>query len=259
MKKTKKLNFLEWNNHVLMESLRKLDWNILLVVFFDVLFYALSGFILFFWFQRVMEGIMSFKVPPDIISLGYERAQQLSRDVRLFYIVLVASLILVLIAIIFLASILKGIIWAKTTKTKITFALISKFLLLNLIWMGFWFVVILLISILFDPKVSALVIGATIVLSFYLTNTLYTIFMKEQRIGIIFKSIRISITKIHLFLFPYLITILLFFILVKISFLVKVNYSQIITSVLIIILIAIVRYYHSTLIFELGKQEQKNL
>lgn len=255
MKKIKKPNFLEWNSNVLLDSLRRIDSNFFLIVFLDSLFYALSGLIIALWFQRVISRLYSFQLPSDIISLGYDRAQQLVKDVRLFYILLIVSFVLLLLAIIFIASILKGIIWAKTTKTKITLALVSKFLALNLIWMGFWLVLIVLMPVLLEPTISTFAIGIAIIISLYLTNTLYTFFMKEQKLGKMLKAIAFNASKIHFFLLPYSIIILLFILVVKASSLVKFNYSPIFTSLLIVIFAALVRYYHSALVIEIEKQK----
>lgn len=255
MKKTKKLNFLEWNNHVLINSFKRIDLSIFLIVFLDALFYAISGLIVFFWFQRVMAKIFSFQVPTDLISLGYDKAQGLVKEIRLFYILIIASFILVLLAIIFLASILKGIIWAKTTKTKLTFALISKFLVLNLIWMGFWFVFILLLSMLLEPSISAVIIGASIVISLYLSSTLYALFMKEQKINAIFKAIKLNTTKIHMFLLPYFMIVLVISLFLILGARFSFNYSQVIITLIMIIIAALVRYYHSGIVSEIGSQK----
>lgn len=259
MKKIKRLTFLEWNNLVLINSFRKIGWNILLIVLLDALFYALSGLLVFFWFQRVKEKITPFQMPSDLITLGFEKAQQLVSEIRTFYFLIIASFILLLVAIIFLASILKGMIWAKTTKTKISLSLISKFLLLNLIWMGFWFIIVFLISILVEPTVSGFVIAAAIALSIYFTNTLYALFMKEQKISVILASIKMSATKIHFFALPYFAIILLSFILVKATALIKFKYSPILTSLLIIFCAALIRYYHSTLVLEIENKKPKSL
>ena len=236
----------------------------------------------------------TFNLPTDIISLGSERAQQLVSEVKTFYFLIIFSFILLLLAIIFLASIVKGIIWAKTTRTKISFALISKFLALNLIWMGFWFVLIFLISWLVDPSFAPIIMVGAIFLGVYFTNTLYTLFMNKQKIGTIkysvklpakkteispaydmlvatrlaaidflntlkqiqiFTSIRdtfkINILKIHLFLLPYAIVSLLFYIILKLTSLIKFKYSTILLVLVMVIYAALVRYYISTLILEI--------
>ena len=133
----KKSNFIDWNNKIFISSLKKIDLNIIPIILLDALFYFLSGYIFIFWLQRIQAKMAAFNLPQDLASLGYEKTQELAQEARAFYFLLIFSFIVLLIAIIFLASILKGIIWAKTTKTKITLGLISKFLGLNLIWMGF--------------------------------------------------------------------------------------------------------------------------
>ncbi len=253
MKKIQKLNFLEWNNMILLFSIKKIDLNIILIVILDFLFYFLSGYLVMFWLQRIQEKMAAFNLPADILSLGYERAQQLVSEAKAFYYLLIFSFIVLLIAIIFLASLLKGIIWAKTTNTKITLALISKFLGLNLIWISFWFIVVILISLFALPTSAPILMAITITLGVYFTNTLYTIFMKKQIIKSIVNAIKLNIQKIHLFLLPYALISLILFIIVRISDLLKFKYSTIAFGLLVLIYAAVVRYYISTLVLEIEK------
>lgn len=253
MKITKKMSFLEWNNIILISSIKKIDLNIILIVILDVLFYFLSGYSAIFWLQRIQAKMASFNLPTDIISLGYGRAQQLINDARIFYYLILASFILLLIAVIFLASILKGIIWAKTTSTKITMKLISKFLGLNLIWMGFWFVLVILISLFVEPASAPMFMIVTMILGAYFTNTLYTIFMRKQNLKSIPAAIKLNIMKIHMFLLPYAAIALLLFILARLGNLLNFNYSSILLGLLIVIYFAFVRYYVSTLATEVEK------
>ncbi len=247
----KKQNFLEWNNNIFISSIKKINLNIILIIILDVLFYFLSGYLLIFWLQRVQAKMTTFTLPTDIISLGPEKAQELVSEIKAFYYLLIFSFILVLIAIIFLASILKGIIWAKTTNTKISFKLISKFLSLNLIWMGFWFLLIILISYLAEPSSAPMFMIAVIILGLYFTNTLYTIFMKQQTIKSIIRSIKLNISKIHLFILPYAVIYLLFYIIVRLTNFLKFKYSTILLGLIIIIYATVVRYYVSTLVLEI--------
>lgn len=283
MKKPQKFNFLEFNNNVLISSIKKINLSIILIVILDALFYFLSGYLVIFWLKRIQEKNAAFNLPADIVSLGYEKASQLVADVSNFYYLIILSFILLLIVIIFLASISKGIIWAKTTKTKISLALISKFLALNLIWMSFWFLLIFLISILMQPQSVLLFIVAAIILGLYFTNTLYVIFIKKQTFKNIFTAIKLNFTKIHMFLLPYALIFAILFIISFISELTKLDnlsflitvkilggslgleYSYIIsdkligplfaiisvlTNPLFLLSIAVVRYYTSTLVIE---------
>lgn len=210
-------NFLEWNNDVFTSSMKKINFDIILILILDSLFYLISGYLIILWLQRIQEKIQAFNLPSDVVSLGREGAQRLASEVKSFYFLIIFSFILVLLAVIFLASILKGIIWAKTTKTNVTFRLISKFLVLNLIWMGFWFLVIFLVSYLVVPASVSKFMVLSIILSLYLTNTLYTLFMKEDSIRNIFAAVKINATKIHLFLLPNIVKYLFYFIVMVIS------------------------------------------
>lgn len=253
MKKTKQLSFIEWNYNILISSIKKINLNIILIVILDILFYFLSGYLVIFWLQRIQAKMAGFNLPPDIAALGLEKVQQIVGEVRTFYYLIIFSFILLLIAIIFLASIIKGVIWAKTTNTKISFKLISKFLGLNLIWMGAWFVLIILISLLIEPLSAPKFMIITIILALYFTNTLYTIFMKEQKLKTIFSAIKLNITKIHLFILPYIVISLLFFVILKLGSFLKFRYAIFLIQLIILIYLAFVRYYISTLVLEADK------
>lgn len=292
MKKPQKPNFLEWNRNVLISSIKKIDLNIILIVILDFLFYSLSGYIIILWLQRAQEKMAAFTLPADVLSLGYRGVEQLVSEAKAFYYLLIFSFIVLLIAIIFLASLLKGVIWAKTTNTRLTLALISKFLALNLVWMSFWFIVVILISVFALPASAPILMAITIILGIYFTNTLYAIFMHNRKFSSIKDAIKLNVKKIHLFLIPYVVFIALLFIIVVLSSLIKLdrlllvvtvklgdligaNYSYtmsnpaagllidpkisiiFLTSILInpflLLLFGILRYYISALVFEMEK------
>ena len=248
MKNPKKSNFLEWNNNILADSLKKINLNFILIIILDAIFYLLSGYLIIFWLQRIQEKMAAFNLPADVISLGYERAQQLVGEAKSFYYLIIFSFVLLLIAIIFLASIFKGAIWAKVTKAKITFKLISKFFVLNLVWMGFWFIMVILISYLVEPALAPRFMIAAIILGLYFTNTLYTIFMKKIELNSIINAVKLNILKIHLFLLPYALISLFFYVLVKLTSLLSQKYSLIVLGIVAIFYAALARYYASALV-----------
>lgn len=252
-KQEKKQNFLEWNNRILLNSVKRIGLSIGLIIILDILFYASAGYLILFWLQRLQAGIGAFSMPSDIMSLAPEKAQLLASEVREFYYLVIFSFILMLIAIIFLASIFKGAIWAKTTKTRVSFKLISRFLALNLVWMGFWFAVIFLISYGTEAAYAQRLMAAAIILSLYFTNTLYTVFMKNQSLKSIFYSVSLNIRKFNLFLLPYALIFLLFYAIVRIGGLVKFRYSPILLGLLLVVYAAFARYYASGLVLELEK------
>lgn len=253
--KNKNFNFLEWNNGIFISSIKKIDANILWIIILDALFYFLSGYLTIFWLQRIQAKMSGMLIPsPEALaSLGYEKAQEVLGEAKAFYYLLIFSIVLLLIAIIFIASILKGVIWAKTTKTKISFGLISKFLGLNLIWMGIWFLVFFMIAMFMEPASAPLFMVIAITLSLYFTNTLYTIFMKTQRLKSIIEAVKLNITKIHLLLLPYAAIFALLYVMSRLFGLVKFPYSQTIFGLVLVAYAAFLRYYVSELAAEVQK------
>ncbi len=286
-----KLSFLEWNNQVLVSAFRKIDLNIIMSMLLDILLFYLSGFFLVLWLQRILNKMSSFNLPADVASLGYEQTQQLANEAKSFYYLIIFSFIAVLIAIIFLASIIKGIIWAKTTKTRITFQFISKFLGINLMWMGFWFFLFFLIIFIVDPAFVPIFMAIALILFIYTSNILYTIFTKNQKFSSIVQAIKISIMKIHLFILPYAIFFAILIIVANLDFLARLDflsYSLIIklfslagveyqnitlstilnpilaiiirlTNPAILLLAAFGRYYFSTLVLSINKMKYKEI
>ncbi|MBI2658357.1 hypothetical protein HYX08_06730 [Candidatus Woesearchaeota archaeon] len=249
----KPTGFIEWNSNMLASSLKKIRIEIIWIVILDAIFYLLSGYFFIFWLQRVQAKMNSFNMPSDIMSLGYERAQQLVTEVKSFYYLIFFSFILLLLAIIFLAAVAKGIIWAKTTKTKITAKLISKFLVLSTIWMGFWFALVILSSLLAEPASARFFMAAAAIIGIYFTNILYPIFMKSQAYKSIFKAFRLGISKLHLFILPYILALLLLYVLLKAASFLKFQHSGILAFAAILAYSAAARYYFSELAYDIAK------
>ena len=249
MKKPKS-NFMEWNSNVLISSIKKINLNIFPIVFLDAMFYFLSGYAVMFWVQRVQSKMASFYMPQNLFALAPEAAKQLASEVKGFYYLIVISLLLLAVAIIFLASILKGMIWAKTTGTKITFRLISRFFIANLAWMGFWIMRVFLISYLAAPEHTPSLMIAAVIFGIYFTNTFYALFMKEQSFRAILNAVRLNVTKFHLFLLPYAAICLVFYIIMKLGNLLEFRYSSVFLGVVLLFYAAVVRYYASGLAAE---------
>ena len=225
MQKTKKQNFLNWNYNILVSSFKKINLkNAALILFLDALFYIFSGYFFLFWLQRINQKMESVYLPLDMASASVDNVQQAAKDAQSFYYLLIFSIALLILAVIFLSSALKGIIWAKTTGTKITAKLLSKFLLLNVAWLGFWLVMIFLILWLVQAgSVRFFLLGA-ILLSIYLSGIAYPIFMRDQTITSLAKAIKLGFAKINLLLLPYAIILVLFYIVLLASNLLRIDY-----------------------------------
>jgi len=255
--KKNKIGFIEWNNNILVKSFRKMDFNILLIVILDSVFYLTAAGLFFLWDKFMKAKAAAINLPADpneivntLTSLGPEKAQQLASEVKSYFFLLIFSFIAVVILVIFLAGIFKSIIWAKTAKTKISLKFMSGFMLLNVIWTGFWAVMIFLISYLVNPESVQTFFLISFIIAVYLTNILYPIFMRRQRLNSIGSAIGIGITKVHLFVLPNLIIFLVLLILTWAASKIAFNYSFFVTSFLLVIYAAVVRFYASELLAE---------
>ena len=225
MQRNKKLNFLKWNYNILIYSFKKINIkSAVLILVLDALFYIFSGYLFLFWLKRISEKMESVYLPFDLASSSVETVQQAAKDAQSFYYLLVFSIVLLIIALIFLSSAFKGIIWAKTTNTKITAKLLSKFLFLNAVWLGFWIVLMFLILWLVQAESVRIFMLGAILLSFYLSNIAYALFMREQTIRSIAKAIKLGLAKIRLLLLPYTTMLALFYIALLASNLLRIDY-----------------------------------
>lgn len=253
MKKTKKLNFFKWNKEVVLTTFRKIDLNIILIVFIDVLFYMLVDYLINVWSTRIEARMASFNLAVDLKEIGQAQAEKLLSEFQAFSNLIIFSFILLVVAIIFLASIAKGIIWAKTTRTKITFNLLSKFLALNIVWMGFWIAVFFLIQYLALPEAVNTFKVVTLMIAIYFTNTVYSIFMKDQSVSSVINAIKLNFSKFHLFLLPYIIIFFVFFVLLIASSSLRFKYSGFTFFLIAVIWSAVARYYAFTIVSEAEK------
>ena len=255
------VRFIDWNNKILVNAFRKIDFNILLIIILDSVFYLLAAGSFFLWDKFMKAKASAINLPKDpneivntLASLGPEKAQQLASEVKSYFFLLLFSFIAVVIFIIFLAGIFKGIIWAKTTKTKISLKFMSGFLLLNAIWVGFWAVIIFLISYIVNPESVQIFFFIAFIAAIYFTNILYPIFMRRQRLNSIGTAIKIGTAKIHLFVLPNLIIFLILFILIWAAGKLAFNYSFFVTAFILIAYAALVRYYVSELAYRAEMQ-----
>ena len=251
MKKTK--NFLDWNNRILASSMKKLNWNIVLIIILDAVFYVISAYLFVLWDKKRKALSPNMPEPTQLIALGYEKAQQALAQTKSYLFFIIFSLLLLLLIIIFLATIIKGIIWAKTLNKKLNLKLISKFLGLNLLWMSFWMLLIFLNSMFVEISRAPVFMIIILVLAFYFTNTLYALFFEKQKLSVIVEAVKLNVSKIHLFLVPYALIIAVLMIVAKLTNLMTFKYSFAASSFIMLVYFALVRYYASTLALEVEK------
>ena len=255
--KKNKIGFIEWNNNILVNSFRKMDFNILWIIILDSVFYLTAAGSFFLWDKFMKAKAAAINLPADpneivntLTSLGPEKAQQLASEVKSYFFLLLFSFIAVVIFVIFLAGIFKSIIWAKTAKTKISLKFMSGFLLLNVIWVGFWSVIIFLIAYIVNPGSVQTFSLIAFIIAVYFTNILYPIFMRKQKLNSIGSAVRIGLAKIHLFVLPNMIIFLVLVILTWAASKIVFSYSFFVTVFILVVYAAVVRYYASELLAE---------
>ena len=258
--KNHKTNFRQWNKDIFIQSVKKINFNIIWMIILDGLFYLIAGYIASSWFQSVqLKGRAYLQ---DIESLGYTEAHQLSNQAQPFFFWIISSFVIIIILIILLESIFKGIIWMRMSGKKINIKLLSKFFLVNIIWAGFWLLALFAATRIVDDQNIVSFAAGILIAAFYLTNALYTMFMESQSFRSIPESIKLSISNFHIFLLPYIC----FFIgLISIGWifgLAASAYSGTISSVVLFIYAtallaysAFARYYFSTLVLEIIKSK----
>ena len=281
-------SFIKWNYTILRASLKKIDLNLIWIILLDTLFYLASGYLIIFWFQRISAKIQAFSLPPDISAVSDQAAQRLAGQIADFNLMIKLSFFLLIVAIIFMASIIKGIIWSKSAKAKISLNLISKFLVINLAWMGFWSALLYIIFTAVQPQLVSVFLLIALILASYMTFAVYSRFMLKQDFRDFFASIPLSFRKIRYLLLPYALIIILWFLIILTSSLLKldklvyalaaklygatgIEYSGLVNSgfsiefvVLILVSVfanpllrlvtAFSRYYFSTLVSEMEKR-----
>jgi hypothetical protein len=210
MKKTKKnLNFISLHQKALKDSFKRIDLSFIWIIIADMLFYLASGYLIIFWLQRIQDKIQSFNLPSNIDAVSAQASQQLGDQIVQLNLTIRVSAVLLVVAVIFLAAIIKGFVWSRTSKTKFNFNFLSRFLVLNLIWMGILSALVYLVLFFIKSGLVFLFLIAILPLYSYLTYGVYGNFMKRQRFSESFSSIRISFRKIHYFIVPFIATVVL--------------------------------------------------
>ena len=216
-------SFIKWNYTILRASLKKIDLNLIWIILLDTLFYLASGYLIIFWFQRISAKIQAFSLPPDISAVSDQAAQRLAGQIADFNLMIKLSFFLLIVAIIFMASIIKGIIWSKSAKANISLNLISKFFVINLAWMGFWSALLYIIFTAVQPQLVSVFLLIALILASYMTFAAYSKFMQKQDFRDFFASVLFSFRKIRCLFLPYALTVILWFLIILTSSLLKLD------------------------------------
>ena len=243
MKKRGK-NFLTDNIITLKNSFKNINLTFLLIIVLDVLFY----FILFqagnYYLSIMQQKALGITLDQNLLA-DPAAASGLLETVRGFFFFLVASIIIFLLITIIVISLLKGVIWSLTVNKKLNLEFFKKFLILNLIWIPSWFLLAFLATVAIREGTAPLFVLVIFILTFYFTNILYPLFLKQNKLAMIKTSFSLGIRKIHYFIIPFAIIIISSLIISRIYNLIalNINLNPNVLLLIGIIYVAWLRYY----------------
>ena len=143
----------------------------------------------------------------DLSNVAFQTEAQLQSIIATlkgFVVFVILTAILFILLTILSWSITQGIIYDILAKKKLSIKYLEKFLLLNMVWFIPW-LIIFFIMLLGHKSTYVIPTFYILVLIFmHFSFILYVLFAKENKIRQIKKALKIGITKIHLFILPFL-------------------------------------------------------
>ena len=250
-----KNNFIKQNYTLLINSFKRINLKILLILIFDILFYFIFIQVGKFLLKVITKKADNVDLTQNLIDLNQQAANNLLSSMREFFLFFAFSIILFLILMIISWSIFNGLIWSIVSDKKFNLKFFKKFFLLNLICLQIWFLLIILFAIIMKPQTAAIFMIIILIIAFYLTNILYPLFLKENRIRKIKEAFKLGISKIHYFIVPYAIIIALFLIILNAYnlIIVKIYPNPYVLYGIILLFIAWLRYYFVEIVTSLSK------
>ena len=213
----KQLNFLEINHENFINSFKNINFNIVFMVFYDLLFYSASALVLFAGFKFMQKRAEAVNLPANILALNAQQAAGLLGSLRGFFYLLIFTVIFLILLLIINWSLFKGLNWSIASKRKFNLAFFKKFLLLNLAWLGSIIILVFLVAVSFNQSAVPIFLLAIFIISAYFTNILYALFMRENRFKAVKRAFALGFSKIHYFIFPYAVMVLILYVLFKLS------------------------------------------
>lgn len=240
----------------IISSLRDTKKIILVVALYDFLFYVflyLGSKLLTIMTNRQLEriqpmlGEMMTTITTDLAQLENNLAVM-----KGFQNFLIIAPIIFLLFVIIDWTIFKGIIWVNILKKRFDLKYFKNFLALNLLWFIPWAILLVLVIVLVRQNASAYIVLFLFVLLMHMSGVLCIAFAKENKIiNSIKQAFSIGIGKIHLFLVPYTILIILFVVVSQLGWLFKLfsyNIQAILSLILFVLYLAFARVFLSKIV-----------
>lgn len=242
----KKEGYFKKSYSIFLDSFKKIDLKIFPIVFLDLVFYSLVPLITITTFKIMQDKALALTLPQNLLQVGAENADKLLADLRGFYFLLIAMLILMSITIILDWSIFKGLAWGLTMKRKFNFKFFLRFFLLNLPWLGSFIILIFLFAFAFKQASLPIYILILLITWIYFTNIIYVLFIKNPNLKSIKKAFKLAFTKFHYFILPYialLIILLIIYLVMNLTILLPFGIGFTIMVLILLFYLAWARFY----------------
>lgn len=236
--------FLKNNYNNFINSLKNINFNIIIMAFYDLLFYFISGLLVYLSYKYLKKRSSIISLPDNILELSIQQTEFLLSNLRGFFFLIIFMVIFLILLFILNLSLFKGLSWSLAAKKEFNLKYFKNFLLLNLAWLPIWILLFILVFMGINPNTILLFLLIILVIAIHLTGILYPLYIKENSFKTVKKTFKIAFTKIHYFIIPYSIMIFLFYFISKfLTFNLQQRTPFIISILVLIIVIAWFRLY----------------
>ncbi|MBS3131058.1 hypothetical protein J4212_01380 [Candidatus Woesearchaeota archaeon] len=188
-----------------------------------------------------------------ILSLTQQQAENLVSQLIWILVRLLSIIIGAYIALILAWSLFKGISWNIAANKRFDVAFFRKFFLLNLFWAAILLALFLIISLGFQQSSVPMSLLAVSFIFLYFTPIIYAINTEKRRFGSIASGLKMGILKIHYFVLPFALSLLLYYLSFNIPVLLRLQGNAATAAFLLLLSIsaAVSRLYYVQMTKEL--------
>jgi len=208
-------NYLKKSWRLLLKSFKDLDSRALFIFLYDFLFFFITSLSVFLYSKSVQSNLTKLTALPmdRLLEMKEPELQVILSQLKGALFLLLGGFLLV-VAVIFIAvSIFKCMIWFTTARKKYDLDHILRFILLNLIWFAMWIVPAVLLIFTLRKELIPWIVVITLLGLIHFTNILYILFVHESHIRVIKHAFSIGTKKIHLFILPYIFSLIILLVL----------------------------------------------
>lgn len=242
-----------------LESFKEFDNRAIHIVLYDLIFFSISFLSLFLFGKYLQNKSIELNLIPmdQLIGLPPEELALFSSQLKGFLMAMIIGFLLVALIVFLSMCIFKALIWFKVVKKKIGLNDISKFTLLNLLWFLIWFVLAVVLFWLMKKQLLSPFFIVIVLLMMHFTNLLYIFFTDSRSLNAIKESFKFGVKKVHLFIFPYFVMLIVFLVVLQLYWLYSFmpeSVQSLITSVVLLTYLAWSRMYLYSVVKNISKE-----